>query len=138
MQRALDSAIGLPRSSTNASWMLGLLMPEEQRRNVTTPPVSLLQARPFHGRTDPFAVETGRPPKTHRLRPDPASRPRVTFPNTGPAERLRAAADVDVQAHALLDTCRYRNMMRPWPALPRRRTSSMQLARCTVARSWTR
>jgi catechol 2,3-dioxygenase-like lactoylglutathione lyase family enzyme len=34
---------------------------------------------------DPFAVETGRPPKTHRLQPDPASRPQVTFPNTGPA-----------------------------------------------------
>src|SRR5256885_14615272 len=103
MQRALDSAIGLPRSSTNASWMLGLLMPEEQRRNFTTPPVSLLQARPFHGRTDPFAfaVETGRPPKTHRLRPDPASRPQATLPNTGPADRPSAAGDVDVQAHAI-------------------------------------
>src|SRR6478609_6490369 len=35
MQSALDSAIGLPSSSTSASWMLGLLMPDEQRRNVT-------------------------------------------------------------------------------------------------------
>src|SRR4051812_16844292 len=31
------------------------------------------------------AIETGRPPKTHRLRPQPASRPRASFPNTGPA-----------------------------------------------------
>jgi len=29
MQSALDSAIGLPSSSTSASLMLGLLMPEE-------------------------------------------------------------------------------------------------------------
>src|SRR6478609_7848487 len=35
MQSALDSAIGLPSSSTSASWMLGLLMPDEQRRNFT-------------------------------------------------------------------------------------------------------
>jgi len=33
MQRALDSAIGLPRRSTNALWMLVFLMPEEVRRN---------------------------------------------------------------------------------------------------------
>src|SRR5919201_3214651 len=89
MQRALDSAIGLPRSSTNASWMLGLLMPEEQRRNLTMPPLSLLQARPFHARTGPFAVETGRPPTTHRPPPDPASRPQVTFRNTGPGQFVR-------------------------------------------------
>src|SRR5690349_23678107 len=33
MQRALDSAIGLPRRSTSASWMLGFLMPAEVRRS---------------------------------------------------------------------------------------------------------
>src|SRR5436190_8171263 len=37
-----------------------------------------------------------------------------------------------------LDICRYRNMMEPWPAPPRRRTSSMQLPRRGVGRSWTR
>jgi len=33
MTRALDSAIGLPSRSASASAMLGLLMPEEVRRN---------------------------------------------------------------------------------------------------------
>src|SRR5256885_1931522 len=32
MQSALDSAIGLPNSSTSAAWMLGLVMPFEVRR----------------------------------------------------------------------------------------------------------
>ena len=35
MQRALDSAIGLPRRSTSASWMLGFLMPADVRRSFT-------------------------------------------------------------------------------------------------------
>src|ERR671937_3330824 len=47
MQRALASAIGLPRSSTSASWMLGLLMPEEQRRNFTMPPMSSTAGETF-------------------------------------------------------------------------------------------
>src|SRR5215467_2749767 len=34
MQRALESAIGLPSSSTSASWMLGFLMPAEVRRSL--------------------------------------------------------------------------------------------------------
>ena len=38
MQRALDSAIGLPSRSTSASWMLVLLMPPEVRRNLMLPP----------------------------------------------------------------------------------------------------
>ena len=33
MQRALDSAIGLPKRSTSAPWMLVFLMPAEVRRN---------------------------------------------------------------------------------------------------------
>ena len=42
MQRALDSAIGLPRSSTSASWMLVFLMPADVRRNLKmTPRVSI-------------------------------------------------------------------------------------------------
>src|SRR5206468_3133954 len=55
MQRALDSAIGLPSSSTSASWMLGLLMPEEQRRNLTMPPVSFAA-----GETSPCAYRSVR------------------------------------------------------------------------------
>jgi ribosomal protein S18 acetylase RimI-like enzyme len=35
---------------------------------------------------DPYAVETARPAKNHRLRPDPASRLRRTVPNTGAGE----------------------------------------------------
>ena len=33
MQRALDSAIGLPSRSTSASWMLGFLMPADVSSN---------------------------------------------------------------------------------------------------------
>jgi hypothetical protein len=34
MQRALASAIGLPRSSTSASWMLVFLMPADVSSNL--------------------------------------------------------------------------------------------------------
>src|SRR5437762_383178 len=37
MMRALDSAIGLPRRSTSALWMLGLVIPPEVRSNRTKP-----------------------------------------------------------------------------------------------------
>src|SRR6266487_3544252 len=40
MQRALDSAIGLPSRSTSASWMLVFLMPADVRRNFMPPPWS--------------------------------------------------------------------------------------------------
>src|SRR6266540_1925981 len=36
IQRALESAIGLPRRSTSVSWMLGFLMPAEVRRSFMT------------------------------------------------------------------------------------------------------
>src|SRR6476661_10679854 len=39
MQRALHSAIGLPRRPTRASWMLGFLMPADVRRHFTAAPV---------------------------------------------------------------------------------------------------
>src|SRR5256714_11627992 len=38
MQRALDSAIGLPSRSTSASWMLVFLIPADVRRNLKLPP----------------------------------------------------------------------------------------------------
>src|SRR5690242_3380915 len=37
IQRALDSATGLPRRSMSALWMLGFLMPAEVRRYFTIP-----------------------------------------------------------------------------------------------------
>jgi hypothetical protein len=37
MQRALDSAIGLPRMSTSALWMLVFVMPAEVSRNRRLP-----------------------------------------------------------------------------------------------------
>src|SRR3954470_11644909 len=77
MQRALDSAIGLPRRSTSASWMLVFLMPADVRRNLMLPP-EVSTAGELSARKDPYAVETGRPPKTHRLRPDPVLRPEGT------------------------------------------------------------
>jgi hypothetical protein len=42
MQSALDSAIGLPRRSTNASWMLVFLMPAEVSRNFMMPLLAIL------------------------------------------------------------------------------------------------
>jgi hypothetical protein len=38
MQRALESAIGLPRRSTSASLMLVFLMPADVRRSLMLPP----------------------------------------------------------------------------------------------------
>src|SRR4051812_42418017 len=68
MQRASDSAIGLPSRSTRASWMLVFLMPADVRRSFMRPPGdSLLQAWTFDALTDPFAVETRRSSQTHRL-----------------------------------------------------------------------
>src|ERR1700761_2386392 len=37
MQRAVDSAMGLPNKSTNALWMLVLLIPAEVRRSFMMP-----------------------------------------------------------------------------------------------------
>jgi hypothetical protein len=44
MQRALDSAIGFPRSSTSAFSMLGLVIPMEVRRNLMDAPSLAVQA----------------------------------------------------------------------------------------------
>jgi hypothetical protein len=38
MQRALASAIGLPRSSSSALWMLVFVMPADVRRSLKMPP----------------------------------------------------------------------------------------------------
>ena len=96
MQRALDSAIGLPSRSTSASWMLAFLMPADVRRNLMLPPGVVDCRRERSALTDPYAVETGRPPKTHRLRPEPASPSRgLTFDARGsvcPFESLRGWA----------------------------------------------
>src|SRR5262245_28776209 len=43
MQRALHSAIGLPRRSMSASWMLGFLMPAEVRRYFTIPLLAVVR-----------------------------------------------------------------------------------------------
>jgi hypothetical protein len=40
MHRALESAIGLPRRSTNARWMLAFLTPADVRRSLKMPPDS--------------------------------------------------------------------------------------------------
>src|SRR5437763_7873708 len=74
MQSALDSAIGLPSKSTSPFSMLALLMPLEVRRSFMVPPWELLlQAWPSKRVADPYALETRMRPRTHRLRPDPAS-----------------------------------------------------------------
>lgn len=48
MQRALDSAIGLPNRSTSALWMLVFLMPADVRRSFK---MSLLVVVRSHART---------------------------------------------------------------------------------------
>src|SRR4051812_918643 len=63
MQRALDSAIGLPRRSTSASWMLAFLMPADVRRSLMLPP--------GHG------VGVVVSPKTRRTRMNHRSRTRI-------------------------------------------------------------
>src|SRR6476659_5358676 len=45
MQRASHSAIGLPRRSTSASWMLGFLIPAEVSRSFTMRVLALCAAR---------------------------------------------------------------------------------------------
>ncbi len=42
MQRALDSAIGLPSRPTSASWMLVFLMPADVRRSFIVPSLPLV------------------------------------------------------------------------------------------------
>src|SRR5262245_21674428 len=58
MQRALDSAIGLPRRSTSALWMLVFLMPAEVRRSFIMPfpgdIVALLDEPISSRKTDPL------------------------------------------------------------------------------------
>jgi len=45
MQRALDSATGLPSRLTRASWMLGLQMPAEVSRNLMVSGMAILRSR---------------------------------------------------------------------------------------------
>jgi hypothetical protein len=45
MQRALHSAIGLPRSPTSASWMLAFLMPADVSSNLIIPTLGAPVAR---------------------------------------------------------------------------------------------
>jgi hypothetical protein len=45
MHRALESAIGLPRRSTNAWWMLVFLTPADVRRSLNMPPDSSAMER---------------------------------------------------------------------------------------------
>src|SRR6266480_1038153 len=73
MQRALDSAIGLPRSSTSASWMLGFLMPADVRRNFMPLPgvvvagVNVLAAYGSTRRRDWLTIENSSAPATTSL-----------------------------------------------------------------------
>ena len=60
--------------------MLGLLMPEEVREVSCDLLGWLLRAGTLHALRDPFAVETRRPPRTHRLRRDHACRPQGDIP----------------------------------------------------------
>src|SRR5687767_553545 len=63
MQSALDSAIGLPRSSTSASWMLALLMPLDVRRSFKVPPWSHVAGETGRGA---LRIRTWQRPAGHR------------------------------------------------------------------------
>src|SRR5262245_50695702 len=52
--------------------MLLFLMPAEVSRSFMLPPRVITAGEPFGPRADPYALETRRPPRTHRLPPDPA------------------------------------------------------------------
>src|SRR6478609_4497381 len=68
MQRAVDSSSGLPSISTSTPWMLAFLTPADVRRSFRLPPFRSCARVAFQMRTDPYAMETGRPSKTHRCR----------------------------------------------------------------------
>src|SRR5690348_14959715 len=102
MQRAVDSAIGLPRRSTSASWMLGFLMPADVRRSRILPPAGRWCRRERLGAP---AVVTGRPARTHRLRPDSGSRRlpadrAATRVDSALGDALTPAAQVDADGIA--------------------------------------
>src|SRR5580765_1344125 len=69
MQRALDSAIGLPSRSISASRMLAFLMPADVRRSFIPPPGVSTADENVPRLTDPCTGQTGRPSETHRLEP---------------------------------------------------------------------
>ena len=58
MQRASHSAVGLPSSSTSASWMLAFLMPADVRRSFKLPPEFVGVGENVLVLTDPYAVES--------------------------------------------------------------------------------
>src|SRR3954470_7314736 len=81
MHRALDSSIGFPSRSTRASRMLVFVTPPDVRRSFKLPPEGVDVGENVLGAYRSVRVETGRPAKTHRVRPDPASCLHETFPN---------------------------------------------------------
>src|SRR5439155_25721058 len=104
MQSRLESAIGLPSRSTSASRMLAFLMPADVRRNLIQPPGVITADENFLGAYGCLRGETGRPPKTHRLRPDPASRPQGTFRNAGAGDLVRRRAARNRTARTTIQT----------------------------------
>src|SRR6266536_6559394 len=77
MQSALDSAIGLPRRSTSASWMLVFLMPEEVRRN--------LNGCSFARGVGGASLRETQQRRTNHRSPEPS----VTFANSGARDPCR-------------------------------------------------
>src|SRR3954463_15526767 len=71
MHSAVESSIGLPSRATSASRMLVFVTPPDVRRSFKLPPDFVDVGENVLALTDPCAVETGRPAKTHR--PVPAS-----------------------------------------------------------------
>src|SRR6266496_5620711 len=106
MQRALDSAIGLPSRSTSALWMLVLLMPAEVSRNFMIPLLA-----DFMG--------------AERLLKSLSLRLKQNDPRT---VRLRFS---QLESYALLDVLKQRSSARLSPVAPQTATThqAIQLAR---------
>ena len=87
MQRALDSAIGLPSNSTSALWMLGFLMPADVRRSLMLPP-GVSTAGELLGLYGSVRGRDWRITENSSAPALPSSVPQGTFPDTGAGERF--------------------------------------------------
>ena len=82
MQSALDSAIGLPGRFDRRVVNGRVGDAAGREKDFHAAPESV---------TDPYAVETAKPPNAHRSRPDPASRFRKAFRNAEALASFRNA-----------------------------------------------
>src|SRR6266511_2677816 len=86
IQRALESAIGLPSRSTSALWMLAFLIPAEVRRSFIVPPEVIAAGGNVLGAYGSVRARDWQTTENSPAPPDPASRLQGPLPNAGPGE----------------------------------------------------